>query len=559
MSQSPKLRLVWTFQASPWCAAGGSCVVLSSRRSQRSAMALFKPTKVLTYPKLGERVTEETLYWKNYKAPVQIKEFGAVTKIEFSPQPPHNYVVTASTRIQVYGAHSQEPIRTYSRFRDTAYGGSFRGDGKLLVAGSEEGLIRLFDIGGRVALRQFTGHSKAVHVTSFLSDGYRVLSGSDDLSCRVWDVASGSELGSYTEHTDYIRSAAASRLNPDVFITGSYDHTVKVCDVRLGGSVMTLQHGHPVECVLLYPSEALLVSTGGRYVKVWDLLKGGQPLVSLKNHHKTVTCACLSSTDNRLLTGSLDRHVKVYNSSYKVVHSFDYAASILSLDLAPDDEMVAVGMANGVLSVRHRKHNEDKQEVVSRRRRGPAYRVFVKGKNYVPKQDDFLVSKTVKQHLQKHDRLLKSFRVSKALDTALETWRRVNKPEVTVAVMIELNRRGTLRNALAGRDEQSLTTLLNFLLKNVTDSRFSHVLLMVADVIVDLYQQVVPQSPVVERLLQRLMELLGREAELQQELLQSVLQFCTGNVSKLSNITSGTCFFLRRFVKKRADSCFLRV
>ncbi len=27
-------------------------------------------------------------------------------------------------------------------------------------------------------------------------------------------------------------------------------------------SVMTMQHGHPVECVLLYPSEALLVSTG---------------------------------------------------------------------------------------------------------------------------------------------------------------------------------------------------------------------------------------------------------------------------------------------------------
>lgn len=39
-------------------------------------------------------------------------------------------------------------------------------------------------------------------------------------------------------------------------------------------------------------------------------------------------------------------------------------------------------------------------------------------------------------------------------------------------------------------------------------------------VCVDLYKQVIPQSPVVERLLQRLMELLGREAELQQELLQ---------------------------------------
>lgn len=65
-------------------------------------------------------------------------------------------------QIQVYGPYSQEPIRSFTRFRDTAYGGSFRGDGKLLVAGSEEGLIRLFDVSGRVALRQFTGHTKYV-------------------------------------------------------------------------------------------------------------------------------------------------------------------------------------------------------------------------------------------------------------------------------------------------------------------------------------------------------------------------------------------------------------
>lgn len=48
---------------------------------------------------------------------------------------------------------------------------------------------------------------------------------------------------------------------------------------------------------------------GGRYVKVWDVLKGGQLLVSLKNHHKTVTCLCLNSSGQRLLSGSLDRLV----------------------------------------------------------------------------------------------------------------------------------------------------------------------------------------------------------------------------------------------------------
>lgn len=48
----------------------------------------------------------------------------------------------------------------------------------------------------------------------------------------------------------------------------------------------------------------------------------------------------------------------------------------------------------------------------------------------------------------------------------------------------------------------------------------SIVFLHVKCVCVDLYQQVFHESPVVERLLQRLMEVLGRETELQQELLQ---------------------------------------
>lgn len=39
-------------------------------------------------------------------------------------------------------------------------------------------------------------------------------------------------------------------------------------------------------------------------------------------------------------------------------------------------------------------------------------------------QDDFLVSKPVKQHLAKYDKQLKKFNVSKALDTALEVWQR---------------------------------------------------------------------------------------------------------------------------------------
>lgn len=484
-------------------------------------MSSFKATKIPVYPKLGEKVTQDTHYWKDYKTPIQIKEFGAITNIDFSPVAPYNFAVTAFTRVHIYGPFSQEPVKTFTKFKDNAYCGRFRSDGQLLVAGCEDSVVRLFDVGGKVALRMFKGHTKAVHVTDFTSDRYQILTGSDDYTCRLWDIPNSTELLSYQEHTDYIRCGIASKLNSNLFLTGSYDHTLKLFDTRTDKSVLSMDHGQPVEKLLLYPSEGLVVSAGGRYVKVWDLLKAGQPLVSLKHHHKTVTCLCLSSNGHRLLSGSLDRHIKVYNTTtYKVVHNFDYAASILSLALAPNDESIVVGMTNGILSIKNRKCPEDSKKGIGQQRRHPSYRVFVKGKTCVPKQDDYLVSKPVKEHLAKYDKQLKKFNVSKALDTALESFLRTRKPEITVAVIKELDRRGKLKNALAGRDEQGLSRLLSFLIGHLVDHRFAPVLVTAADMILDIYQSTVGQSPVIDRQLLRLQDLLEQEIDYQQDLME---------------------------------------
>ncbi|PIO31052.1 hypothetical protein AB205_0006580, partial [Aquarana catesbeiana] len=437
-------------------------------------MSGYKPVAILSYPKLGEKITQDTLYWRRYKTPVQIKEFGAVTKVDFSPTQPIHYAVTSSTRIHIYGQYSQEPIKTFSRFKDTAYCGTYRGDGRLLAAGCENSVVQLFDINGKAALRQYSGHSKAVHVVDFMSDKYRIVSGSDDYSSKIWDIPNGTEISSYQEHTDYVRCGCASKLSDDLFVTGSYDHTVKVFDTRTEKSVMSMDHEHPVESVLLFPSEGLLVSAGGRYVKVWDMLKGGQLLVSLRNHHKTVTTLCLSSSGQRLLSGSLDRHVKIYSTmNYKVVHSFDYAASILTLALAPDDDMIVVGMTNGVLNIKHRKPEEKKPNELPARKH-PRYRVFVRGKDYMPKQvqrDSPIRVHTIKLTLRgikvpKLTILLQGDpRVSTNIQINLQ-WTNVRNgtPEVTVAVMNEIHRRGTLKNALAGRDEKQLTSILTFLI-----------------------------------------------------------------------------------------------
>lgn len=47
-----------------------------------------------------------------------------------------------------------------------------------------------------------------------------------------------------------------------VVFAGSYDHTVKLFDARTKSSIITIEHGQPVESVLLFPSGGLLVSAG---------------------------------------------------------------------------------------------------------------------------------------------------------------------------------------------------------------------------------------------------------------------------------------------------------
>ena len=79
-----------------------------------------------------------------------------------------------------------------------------------------------------------------------------------------------------------------------MFISGSYDHTVQVWDVRAStsGSVMEISHGKPVEDVIYLPSGGIVATAGGNTVKIWDLIGGGRLLHTMESHNKTVTSLC---------------------------------------------------------------------------------------------------------------------------------------------------------------------------------------------------------------------------------------------------------------------------
>jgi U3 small nucleolar RNA-associated protein 15 len=187
---------------------------------------------------------------------------------------------------------------------------------------------------------------------------------------------------------------------------------------------MTLDHGKPVEACLALPGGALLLSAGGNELRVWDLLAGGKLLHSFANHQKTITSLCLDGTGTRVLTGSLDQHVKVYDlHHFSVTHGMKYNAPIMTIAVSPDNSRLVAGMVDGTLEIRqkdsksltdlagHDIDDDDDSAKTKQILRGGTYKYFLRGKNSVPSADDYKVMVQRKARLKAYDRAFRKFQV----------------------------------------------------------------------------------------------------------------------------------------------------
>ncbi|KII95153.1 hypothetical protein PLICRDRAFT_96605 [Plicaturopsis crispa FD-325 SS-3] len=477
----------------------------------------------------------ESRYWRQFKHPVFVKEYAPVTSIHFSPSKPHRYAVTAATRVQIYAPRTQKITKTISRFKDVARSGCIRGDGKLVLAGDDTGLIQVFDINSRAILRTLDSHKQPVHVTKFSPlEATQVLSCSDDTTVKLWDVPSQTAITTFTSHTDYVRSGQVSTTNPNLILTGSYDSTVQLLDARTGQCEMVMggsggegasANTTPVEQVLMFPSGTVALSTAGPILRVWDIVAGGRCTRALSNHQKTVTSLAFDSSAGRLLTGSLDQMVKVYDvGSYKVVHTMRYPAPILCLAVSPDETHIAAGMSDGTLSVRRRQPKASEGAASDMPFSAAALK---SGQGHVKNKtkskplgdaNEFRVESRRKKRLREYDRLLKNFKYSAALDSVM---RKQVPPTTTFSLIQELIHRDGLRSALAGRDDVLLEPILRLLVKHVTDPRFGEMVCDVAGVVIEMYSPVLGQSPLIDALFLRLRKKVAAEIRFQKELVKA--------------------------------------
>ncbi|KAH8342810.1 U3 small nucleolar RNA-associated protein 15 homolog [Drosophila kikkawai] len=488
----------------------------------------FLPLNIRRLQQRAHVETPDTVYWERLAKPEQLKEHNTIDYVDFSPSEPDNFVVTCSVRVQIYNLVTKLVVKNLSRFQKTAYGATFRQDGRLLAAGDEEGHVKLFDTTNRSILRLFKGHTAPVHRTFFTADKQQLASFGDDKTVRMWDVANEKVVQTYEDsHTDYIRAGAMHPQAGYMFVSGGYDGKINLYDTRQETAVVrTLNHGAPVESMLFLPNGGIFVSAGGTQVRVWDMISGCRLLTMMSQHHKTVTCLRLGSDGRRLFSGGLDRHVKIYDvSTYKTVHTLNYPNAVVSLAVSSGDQAVIAGMVDGLISIR-RMMVESKPSHLKKIRADRARKQQQKkmaAEPDVPAQpvDHVIKDKIKGTGLKTYDVHLRQFSHKKALDDVMQPQKMEKQPELVVAVIIDLLHRRSLDKALIGRPEPVLIQFIDFLCTHLSESRFMRPLMNASSTLLDVFErQLVACSPQLIKALKRLAAAVQAEIQLTAELMQ---------------------------------------
>eukprot|EP00043_Microstomoeca_roanoka_P009156 m.87213 g.87213 ORF g.87213 m.87213 type:complete len:367 (-) comp14497_c0_seq1:2050-3150(-) len=353
-----------------------------------------------------------------------------------------------------------------------------------------------------------------------MQGGTQVFSAGEEGVVKLWDIPEEKEVLSIDVASDYIQSGRTIQSNPSLLFVGGYDHKAHLIDIRSGEKVMTVDHDASIESVWTFNSGSTVITAGQTYVRIWDVLAGGKMLENISNHRQTITGICLDSDEKRLFSCGLDRMVKVYDvANWNVVHSMKFSGQLLSVAISPNDKVLAVGHSDGYLGIRVRKEKKDLSQGRRRPPRVGTHKYFLRGQNRKPTSLDYQVDVPRKKKLKPYDRLLKAFEYSAALDAVFQAKTPVL---VKASFLHELVQREGLRTALSNRDDASLEPILRFVVKNITNPRYTRLLVNVAHLILDIYAPGIGMSRDIDTLFAQLASRLRAELSFQQSLMQTM-------------------------------------
>lgn len=188
---------------------------------------------------------------------------------------------------------------------------AFSPDGQGIASGGQDNLIKIWDVPRTSPLRQFTA-GQGLTAVALAPDGSRLAAAGVDGKLTAWTTAEGKNVWSITAHRGPVTGLAPSG-NGQLLATGGEDHAVRFWNVADGKPVGALgAHAGTVAAVAFHPNNTLAVSAGhDGLLKFWQLPVAAPRAVAA--HADAVGAVALSPDGNLVVSGGADRAVRVGN------------------------------------------------------------------------------------------------------------------------------------------------------------------------------------------------------------------------------------------------------
>jgi len=227
------------------------------------------------------------------------------------------------------------------------YGIAFSRDQRLVICGSDDRALKIWDAETGELQAECVGHTDIVRCVAFSPDGKLAASGGHDRTVKVWDASTGRLIATCKGHRGWISSVAFSQDGRRV---ASGDTAVMVWEAETGRLVAEMAgHNKPVMDLDFSADGGLLASVGkDGMARVWETTSGR--LVAERAGYSDV---CFFHDGKRLASSGGGGAVQVWDAtSGQLVAECNAGDNrIASIAVSPDDELIAAASQDAAVKI----------------------------------------------------------------------------------------------------------------------------------------------------------------------------------------------------------------